>query len=476
MVAEPYEGMDGYAEWMAGLGSALPSSPPDAVTFRINGEPVARHDAHGHWERLFGKREKRRMLASLSEELTSKDRELKYLKGEVAGAHMNQAAVVAECERRLDEAATEQQQRARESTHAYRRVHGAQKEFEKKEAELAECRHRWREANGKLAAAETAAKAAARKLLSRERASAAAGAASLSAPAPIDTEGTELDDVRAQLQEVSEAYASLKEISVHLKEMADRNDELAKQSGEALTEFKEGMGVDPRYHSAPSTSFEGDSTRSRALPNWTHSVAKHVSAVLDGRLDTPDTARPVARAIANSGPEAIANLMQTPEFVKVEKDIAAKTARAIQDHWTARHTVHVWDRLELTDGKMETLRHLLSFVYDRTINKYVPIKIWVNPNDESDYVVMANVASRPARKKNFESIARTCNITIGDNGHCQRDVIEVTEMHHVLALLEGHAHQLQCESPRAARLLRRRHERRARPRAHARRDRQRPRS
>jgi len=33
----------------------------------------------------------------------------------------------------------------------------------------------------------------------------------------------------------------------------------------------------------------------------------------------------------------------------------------VQKHWTPRHAVHVWDRLELSRSQMETLRHLLSF-------------------------------------------------------------------------------------------------------------------
>ena len=76
---------------------------------------------------------------------------------------------------------------------------------------------------------------------------------------------------------------------------------------------------------------------------------------------------------------------------------------------------------------METLRHLLSFVYDRTTDSYTPITIWENPNDESDVVVMAKLASRPARKSEFEKIATTCNIVVGSNGHCQRDAVEATE-------------------------------------------------
>ena len=46
-------------------------------------------------------------------------------------------------------------------------------------------------------------------------------------------------------------------------------------------------------------------------------------------------------------------------------------------------------------------------VYDPIADGYVPIKIWENPNDKNDYLVMAKLASRQAREKEFSSIAKT---------------------------------------------------------------------
>ena len=92
--------------------------------------------------------------------------------------------------------------------------------------------------------------------------------------------------------------------------------------------------------------------------------------------------------------------------------------------------MHVWDRLDLSESKMETLRHLLSFVYNRETDNHDPIKIWVNPNDERDYLVMAKLASRPARKKEFNSMAQACNIIVGADGRCQRDpLLLIDEMY-----------------------------------------------
>eukprot|EP00965_Chrysotila_dentata_P116148 3839799-Pleurochrysis_carterae.AAC.1 len=59
---------------------------------------------------------------------------------------------------------------------------------------------------------------------------------------------------------------------------------------------------------------------------------------------------------------------------------------------------------------METLRHLLSFVFDPGDDNYKPIKIWENPNDPTDFLVMTQLASRQAREKEFSSLADACNI------------------------------------------------------------------
>ena len=64
-----------------------------------------------------------------------------------------------------------------------------------------------------------------------------------------------------------------------------------------------------------------------------------------------------------------------PRLKGVVKEAVNKT----QTHWTARHAVHVWD--QLSRSQMDTLRHLLSHVYDAATDSYVPIKAWVNPKD-----------------------------------------------------------------------------------------------
>ena len=79
---------------------------------------------------------------------------------------------------------------------------------------------------------------------------------------------------------------------------------------------------------------------------------------------------------------------------------------------------------------MDTLRHLLSFTYDRGSDKYVPIKIWVNPNDENDFLVMTRLAGRHAREKLYNELVSDCDIVVGPSGSCERDAVHaVTEMY-----------------------------------------------
>eukprot|EP00965_Chrysotila_dentata_P236192 6201174-Pleurochrysis_carterae.AAC.1 len=76
---------------------------------------------------------------------------------------------------------------------------------------------------------------------------------------------------------------------------------------------------------------------------------------------------------------------------------------------------------------METLRHLLSYVFDADTDIYRPIKIWENPNDLSDFLVMTQLASRQARKREFNALAAECNTVVGSDGHCRRDATELIQ-------------------------------------------------
>ena len=91
--------------------------------------------------------------------------------------------------------------------------------------------------------------------------------------------------------------------------------------------------------------------------------------------------RNLARAIHSSGSDAASRLFNTPEMAGVQKELVQSGIDKVKEHWTARLSVHIWDRLELSRSKMETSQKLLTSVYDPETDKNVPIRIWENPND-----------------------------------------------------------------------------------------------
>ena len=82
-----------------------------------------------------------------------------------------------------------------------------------------------------------------------------------------------------------------------------------------------------------------------------------MAAVLDGRGEG-DGIDMIAEALHRTG--YIDRLFQTERFQKSMKATVRAALLKTQQHWTPRHAVHVWDRLELSRTQMETLNHLLS--------------------------------------------------------------------------------------------------------------------
>jgi len=336
--------------------------------------------------------------------------------------------------------------RAQEAKGTSRKAYALGQRVDVISAELETITDNLKATNLRLHEAEVKAQTSARKLLSFKRTSSSAADETKQQYEQACDERTLLEE---KLIAVSNMVAELKQVQIlaeqqaeqekhkmleaqatalseHQSETARMKEEHAKQ----LATFRQSVGLDPRYKKMPDIEYAGQDS-SRGLPNWMTSVTKHVGAVVDGRLQTHEGARAVARGLLRSeGDEGVRRLFDTPELAGVQKRIISGALENILDHWTNRLAVHIWDRLDLSDAKMETLRHLLSFVYNKETDDYEPIKIWTNPNDERDYLVMAKLASRPARKKEFNKMASTCNIIVGADGRCQRDpVLLVDEMY-----------------------------------------------
>lgn len=150
----------------------------------------------------------------------------------------------------------------------------------------------------------------------------------------------------------------------------------------------------------PAREFTGDMSKPTAVSNWTKLSTRHIAAVIRGRpmshivaaMSRRDSAHPTGR---------LQEMAEAPSFASEAKNIVQQALRNLQEHWSARLSVHVWDRLELSSSKMETLRHLLSFMYKPMNDHYEPIIVWTNPSDPTDRVAAPCLVGRFGREKLF---------------------------------------------------------------------------
>ena len=221
--------------------------------------------------------------------------------------------------------------------------------------------------------------------------------------------------LKTEMENVQEAKSRLEGEIAEATAGAGRGRHADALAPQKFAEMKEAVGVRAMYATVPSRKTE--SADGKKLSQ------RHMAAVLKGRGEGDDI-NIVADALHQCG--YLQRLPEARRFQPVVKGIVKAAVGELQKHWTARHAVHVWDRLELSRPQMDTLRHLLSFVYDPVADKYTPISVWTNPYDESDIVLTAALASRWPREREYKAIASEMNITVGSNGRCERDTIACT--------------------------------------------------
>eukprot|EP00965_Chrysotila_dentata_P149524 4937451-Pleurochrysis_carterae.AAC.3 len=319
-----------------------------------------------------GAKEKRRTMAKAAERALEQSEQIVQLQKELKVERRAAVGAVAECERRSAVAEELRLLRAKETACVKRNARKLSTELDEKKQAL-------KESNSRLAAAESRARASALKLLSSER---------TATQKDVDSE-----EVRQQLQSVSELYAALQvchdetvataAANLKTKEEAERavtakEEELAAAqassakataAAESATakhdKLKDAVGIIPGYDKVPDASFQGDATKAHAIESWSKKSKKFVHSALDGRLETANGARAVAKGIVRAaGADGMARLVDTPEFVSMQKAAVESARDAIYSHWTSRLSVHIWDRLALSRSQMEMLRHLLSFVFN----------------------------------------------------------------------------------------------------------------
>ena len=104
----------------------------------------------------------------------------------------------------------------------------------------------------------------------------------------------------------------------------------------------------------------------------------------------------------------------------------------VSGHWSARLSVYfvgpfVYTAVELSRANREVLRHLLSFIYDADTDTYDAICAWINPYDPDDVVLTASLVhvGRHRREKLYHQLVADCEITVGENGRCERDAVKL---------------------------------------------------
>ena len=180
-------------------------------------------------------------------------------------------------------------------------------------------------------------------------------------------------------------------------------------------------GIRSMYVSPPPRA--RPTTGAKAVEGWARLSIRHMTATIKGRGEGDDIEN-VAIALDRCG--YLERLTGATRFQRIAKQIVTDAVGEIQNRWSARHAVHVWDRLELSRRQMETLSHLLSFEYDAEADKYGRCAVWTNPHDATDVVNCPVLASREAREKEYAQIAAEFDLTVGANGRVERDFGECT--------------------------------------------------
>ncbi|KAL1496389.1 hypothetical protein AB1Y20_016344 [Prymnesium parvum] len=192
-------------------------------------------------------------------------------------------------------------------------------------------------------------------------------------------------------------------------EMWEEGKKESRESAE-LRELKRALGVE-KGRAVPNRSFAGDRSKPFAISNWSKRVVRHLVAVLADRGGEGEGIENIASALDRLG--YLEQLVDCAGFRKVRKRLVQEAMDKWQLHWNARHALHVWDKLELSRAQFDSLRHLLSFVYNPDADEYMPIRVWEDPNDPSCCVCAAKITGRlrrHAREKLYHELAANAGI------------------------------------------------------------------
>lgn len=242
--------------------------------------------------------------------------------------------------------------------------------------------------------------------------------------------------LRAREEEVRELVSRLEELEAVDEVMDEGGDDESCESGEEREEPRPAESTADKLRAscgirqsrlAPPRQFTGDSSKRRAESEWCKASVKHIHAVVKGR-PIEHIAAAIARPDAEHPNGRLGELAACKQFVPQTKLAVSTAVNTLSAHWSARLSVHIWDRLELSREKMETLRHLLSFIYDPGSDKYMNIRVWHNPYDPNDRINAPSLVGRFGREKLFNELLEKCEVTVGTNGRCERDAVRCVSL------------------------------------------------
>ena len=181
----------------------------------------------------------------------------------------------------------------------------------------------------------------------------------------------------------------------------------------------------------PSRSFTGDPTKTTAVPNWRQRTINHLVGCLSGRGEG-DAIEHVFTALKRVG--LLEKLVDYKGFaeVVVKARFVQEAISKWQLHWSTRHSLHIWDKLDLSRSQFENLRHLLSFVYDPATDRYEPIAVCGDPNDPKTCVLACKLAPRVKREALYNELAEAADGVASNRplraGCCQISICHVHEL------------------------------------------------
>lgn len=114
--------------------------------------------------------------------------------------------------------------------------------------------------------------------------------------------------------------------------------------------------------------------------------------------------------------EQVGSLFQTKAFQPFIKEEVSAVLSRIQNHWGPRHAVILMQEVHTSRSEFDSLRHLLSFQYNRENDVYERKALWKNPFNPHDQLFAPVLAARGPRERERALVFDKCGATSSEDG------------------------------------------------------------